>query len=439
MAQYAFTGGTATAIARSVEEAVDRGRLRPGEPLPSVRDLAVRLRVSPATVSAALRTLRERGVVVTRPRSGARVADRPPLPVAAELDVPDGAVDLGSGNPDLTLLPDLASAWRSATPVQEPYGQEGVIPELAEAAAARFAADGVGADHLAVVAGAMDGVERVLAAHLRLGDAVGVEDPAYPGVLDLVRAMGLRPVPIGVDARGPVPEALEAALAEDLHAVVLAPRAQNPTGAALTRDRARELRAALAAAPRMLVVEDDHAEAVAGAPHHPIAPGDRPWAVVRSVGKSLGPDLRLAVLAGDAETVRRVRGRQQLGPGWVSRTTQRLVVRLWGDAGAQAAVRTAAATYDERRRALSAALASHGIAASAPSGLNLWIPVRDEEEAVRGMAARGWAVRAGAPFRLRTPPAIRVTAARCPAECAPEVAADLAAVLRPRAGRTRAV
>jgi hypothetical protein len=65
------------------------------------------------------------------------------------------------------------------------------------------------------------------------------------------------------------------------------------------------------------------------------------------------------------------------------------------------------------------------------SGLNVWIPVPEEAAVVAGLLARGWAVRAGEPYRLESAPAIRVTAAALvPAE-AERFAEDLVAILRP--------
>ena len=82
-AQKYIKGSSAVEIAGHVEEAIRRGRLAPGDALPTVRDCAARLGVSPATVSAAWRTLRARGLIVTRGRRGSAVASQPALPPIA--------------------------------------------------------------------------------------------------------------------------------------------------------------------------------------------------------------------------------------------------------------------------------------------------------------------------------------------------------------------
>ena len=420
--QYQLSGSTASEIAASVEAAVAAGGLPAGAPLPSVRRLAASLEVSPTTVAAALAELRRRGVIVSRPRSGTRVAERPPLarPSAA---VPAGAVDLATGNPDVSLLPRLPVL---AAP-QRRYAAEPVLPELAEIAAAAFRADGVPATRVCAVNGALDGIERVLGARLSPGDAVAVEDPGWPGVLDLARALGLRLVPVAVDARGMIPAAVAAAVRSGIRAVVHTPRGHNPCGSALDAARATALRDVLPV--DVLVVEDDHLGPVAGTPWHTLATGRTAWATVRSVSKWLGPDLRLALVAGDETTLARVEGRQSLGPGWVSGLVQQLAVQLWDDP----AIGRAAAVYAERRDALAALVD----AAPAPSGINLWIPVPDEDAAVRSLLAEGWAVAAGTPYRLRTGPAIRITTAELAVEDAPRVAAAVARAVQPPR-RTRA-
>ncbi|MCZ9343582.1 aminotransferase class I/II-fold pyridoxal phosphate-dependent enzyme, partial [Streptomyces sp. TRM76130] len=217
---------------------------------------------------------------------------------------------------------------------------------------------------------------RVLAAHLKPGDAVAVEDPGWGSLLDLVPALGLRTVPVGVDDEGPLPEEVRRALTSGARALVVTDRAQNPTGAALSAGRAGALRSVLRDHPGTLLIEDDHGHRIVDLPLCPLAGTTRHWAFVRSAAKAYGPDLRLAVLTGDAVTLDRVRGRQRLGPGWVSRITQRAVARLWADGAVDPTA--VAAAYGRRRVALLDALARRGVAAHGRSGMNVWIPVPDE-------------------------------------------------------------
>jgi DNA-binding transcriptional MocR family regulator len=166
-----------------------------------------------------------------------------------------------------------------------------------------------------------------------------------------------------------------------------------------------------------------------------LARGHERWAVVRSVSKSLGPDLRLAILAGDATTVARVEGRQRVGTGWVSHVLQEMVETLWSDRKASARLAAAAAAYAERRRALLEALARRGIAARGRSGLNVWVPVPEEAAAVARLAEAGWAVRAGERYRIKSPPAVRLTTSRLEAKDAERLADALARAAVP-SGRT---
>ena len=150
---------------------------------------------------------------------------------------------------------------------------------------------------------------------------------------------------------------------------------------------------------------------------------------MRSVSKFLGPDLRLALIAGDPLTISRVSGRQRLGTGWVSHILQELVAELLDDAATVKLIRRASRIYKDRRAALTEALAGHGIGAHGSSGLNLWIPVAEESGAIQGLMAAGWAVAAGERFRSASAPAVRVTIAALARESAPGFAAALARVL----------
>lgn len=416
----------------SIERAIATGMMKPDEQLPPVRTLARQLGLSAATVAAAYRELGRRGIVHADGRRGTRVRPRPPLLTPAVPSAPPGVVDLSTGLPDPRLLPDmgpaLAAVARTAADSSRP--RESTDPVLIGRAREAFAGDGIEVGELAVVGGALDGIERVLHSHLRVGDAVAVEDPGFPPLLDLIAALGLDPQPVAVDEDGPLPGALGGALRVGVRAIVVTPRAQNPTGAALTAERAGALRRVLANHPDVLVVEDDHAGPVAGAPAQTLATPERRWAIVRSTSKWLSPDLRLALLAGDDQTLARVEGRQRLGTGWVSGILQAMVAALWGSARVRRLTERAAVSYAERRLALLRALADHGLEGQGRSGLNVWVPVGDEHATTRALLDSGWQVAAGARHRLRSAPAVRVTVAAMRAADAARIAAVIAAAQR---------
>jgi DNA-binding transcriptional MocR family regulator len=433
ISQFRPTGSSASEVVADVEAAVREGRLQPGAALPAVRTLAADLGLSPATIASAYRELRVKGVARGHRRAGTRITGAPPTAPRPPLVVPSGVRDLLVGAPDPELLPPI-SVPPTGPVSPRLYGDPPMSPALAVEAAGRLGADGIDSSHLAVVGGALDGVERVLGAWLRPGDHVAVEDPGYAPLLDLLAAMDMPVVPVALDDFGALPDSLAQALARGCAAAVFVPRAQNPTGAAWNQARAEELAAVLAAHPDVLVVEDDHAAEVAGAPAFTVTAGRRRWVTVRSASKSLSPDLRLAVLAGDAVTIARVEGRQALGTGWVSYLLQETVAALWRDPAVGQLLARAAAVYQRRREILIAELAARGISASGMSGLSVWIPVPDELSVTSGLLGRGWAVAPGERFRIASPPGIRVGIGTMTADEARRLAEDLSACLtfRPR-------
>lgn len=422
--RYSPRGSTAKEIAANFERAVAAGALPPGAGVAPIRLLAADLGVNPNTVAAAYRMLRERGVVETAGRRGTRVRSRPAItPVDRRaLEIPPGVRDLSNGRPAARLLPRLAEPLRrgAIAAAGRGYDDEDVDATLAAGARSMLSADQVPTDHLAVTHSTLDSVERVLRAHLRSGDRVAVEDPAWANLTDLLAAVGLVPEPVRVDDEGMLVDRLARALAGGARAVVVTSRAQVPTGAAVSIERARVLRRLLSKHSGVLVIEDDHAAGIAGVALAPLAGATDSWAYVRSVSKAWGPDLRLAVLAGDAATIGRVRAHQRLGPGWVSHATQEAVAHLWQDRHASAVVLRAEREYAKRRSELITALGERGVPAHGRSGVNIWVPVRDETAAVASLLGQGWAVAAGARFRLTSPPGLRITIATLrPAEVHP--------------------
>ncbi|MEV0280205.1 aminotransferase class I/II-fold pyridoxal phosphate-dependent enzyme [Streptomyces sp. NPDC050610] len=437
---YRIRGRRAAEIAAAIETAVAAGTMSPGSSLPTLRALAAELGVNPNTVGLAYRLLRERGVIETAGRRGSRVLHRPAHTPRHQipLHLPPGARDLSHGNPAASQLPSLREALLRVADetAREPllYGLPAEDKRLVDLALDQYLSDGLPPGPIAVTSGALDAIERVLQARLRPGDLVAVEDPAWSNLLDLLPALGLRTVGVAVDNDGPRPGDAARALASGVTAFVVTSRWQNPTGAAIGAQRAVELRRLLAARPDVLLIEDDIGHGLADTPYHPLCmqdgcPVTEHWAVVRSVAKLFGPDLRLAVLTGDAETVNRVRGRQRLGSGWVSHVLQRAVVHLWASEAVDRP--RVSAFYAERREPLIRALAERGVRAYGRTGLNVWIPVPDETSAVVALIQRGWGAAPGARFRSGARVGLRLTVSTLCPEDIPVLAADVAAALRP--------
>ncbi len=427
-----ISGSTAAEIADSVRVLAERRALAPGDVLPSVRALADSLGVNRNTVVAAYRQLAQAGLVESRGRAGTRVAGvrRSPQEGYAV-----GTVlrDVGTGNPDSALIPDPRGALSRAAGRAVLYGTPVIDPELDTWATAwmRDAFGDARALRLTITGGASDAIDRLLSQALTREDAVGLEDPCFLSSLNTVRLGGYRPVAIPVDSEGMTPAGLRAALEAGVRAVVCTPRAQNPTGASLTADRAAALREVLADHPYVLVIEDDHFSLLSQAPYHSvIGPAHRRWALVRSVSKFLGPDMCLAVAASDPDTAERLALRLSPGTSWVSHLLQRLAVAMLTDDAVTAQIQRAGVHYAARNAAFARLLTAAGLPTLPGDGLSLWtrlpVPAR---RAAEHLMRRGWLARVGDEFALDDPAAthhLRLTVHDLDDADAARLVADLA-------------
>jgi DNA-binding transcriptional MocR family regulator len=409
-----FEERTTRGLARAVSVAVGEGVLAEGAKLPPIREVATALRVSPSTVSAAWALLARAGTIRSDGRRGTTVATRRGSGPSRYRRALDRTVafrlDLSTGVPDPTLIPDLTPAFAqlSTAGTSNSYLDQPVLPELADVVLADWPYP---TDTIAIMDGAMDAVDQVASFLLRFGDSVIVENPCFPPLLDLLEALGVRTIGVDVDGDGLVPEAFAQALATGPRAVFLQPRAHNPTGGSMSEDRATVLAATLAGTGTV-IVEDDSTGAISATP--PISIGT--WLPeqtvhIRSFSKSHGPDLRLAALSAPNRILEPILERRLLGQGWTSRLLQRILLALLTDAGSQAQVARARDAYASRRVATVKAMSDHGVDVASRDGLNIWLPVRDETASMLSLASRGIGVAAGSPFEtsLSATAHVRVT------------------------------
>jgi DNA-binding transcriptional MocR family regulator len=408
---------SARGIAAAVGRLISAGELADGARLPTVRAVAGELGVSPGTVGEAWRLLGDAGLVSTHGRNGTLVngTERPRRPgrygrLGAR--VTGVSWPLASGTPDPSLLPPLdralARLHHSAAVVD--YLAPPVLPELAAVLQDRWPHP---VETVCLTSGCLDALDRLVRQLTRFGDKVVVEHPTFPPLLDLVAAAGAEPISVTLDDDGMDPAGLAAALTQRPRLVLLQPRAHNPTGITMTPSRAATL-AELVRPHPAIVIEDDHIGDLATTP--PVTLGAAiPHQTVRVLGfsKAYGPDLRLAAVGGPAGIVQTLADGMAIGPGWTSRLLQRLLADLLTDAATQTSLAAARRTYTERREQLIAGLAARGVELRCADGINCWLPVADEADALVRLATQGVAVAPGAPFMAEPDsPHVRVTVGR---------------------------
>jgi DNA-binding transcriptional MocR family regulator len=405
---------TARGIAAAVGRMITSGDLAVGDRLPTVRELATALGVSPTTVSEAWQSLASVGAIDARGRQGTFVR-RPTGPASPRRyrRVTEGpghfALDLSTGTPDPALLPDLGPviARVSRQSLTSSYLDHPVLPELDT----RLRADWpFTPEELTVVDGAMDALDRVAAVIVRLGDRVVVEQPAFPPLLDLLDLLGAEVIGVPLDSQGMLVQPLVDALRLGVRAVFLQPRAHNPTGITTTPKRAKQLAAALAKS-EAIIVEDDHSGDIASGALVSMGthlPGRTVH--VRSYSKSHGPDLRLAAVGGAGDVVSAVANRRLLGPGWSSRILQAVLLEMLDHGPTIDAILRARREYAARRAAVVDVFTACGVGCTGTDGINLWMQVGDERSSLITLAAQGIGAAPGEPFMVRPDvPSLRVT------------------------------
>ena len=395
---------SARGIAASISRLIRAGTLRPGEKLPTVRALARDLSISPTTVSEAWQLLGRIGAIEARGRLGTFVRDdRRPVGSRRYRTVTQRpsqySLDLSTGVPDPDLLPDVRRALErvSRRNLTTSYLDAPLLPALEELLRAQWP---FVPELVTVVDGAMDALDRILSCVARIGDAIVVEDPGFPPILDLVEQIGATVVPVGVDDEGVIPADLVRALTTRPVALILQPRAHNPTGASMSPARAAMLAGVLAGSD-VIVVEDDHSGDIACSP--PVSLGSflpERSVHVRSFSKSHGPDLRLAAVGGSGTVISQVVERRLLGPGWSSRLLQAVLLEMLRDPHTVETVAAARDEYAHRRAVVSAYLQSFGVGHRGNDGINMWVDVADERSALLSLAVRGIGVAPGTPFAV---------------------------------------
>lgn len=405
---------TSRGIALETGAMIRSGLLPVGTKLPSVRDLAFKLGISPATVSIAWADLRRHKIIGGRGRNGAwvmgdRFAPRPTrLPrLVSGGDYGPDILNLALASPDTELLPPLeqALAYGARASQLNSYQRVRILPELEVAVRPSWPYE-PGA--FLVTNGGYNAVYTLLHALVPPGTPVAIEDPTALRLLDILEDLDVPIIPVACDRAGPIPDALKEALKAKPMAFLFQPRIHSVTGRSMTQERLEALGDVLEGSGT-LIIENDGVGGVSEANRHSL--GRRfPDRIIHilSYSKTLGPDLRLAVLSSSASIVEQIQSYRSFSSGWTSRILQGAASWLLQDPETDAIVRRARVAYRERRHALAASLRKRHIEIDAGHGLSVLVPVVEENFALVTLASRGIAVHPGSKFSTKPTNSIRV-------------------------------
>lgn len=404
---------SALGIASTVTRMVRQGDIQPGSRLPTVRALAARLVVSPATVSAAWMTLRKQRIIDGSGRQGTWVLDGPRMIVPERFDHvakfwKGGALDLSAAVPDPALLPDpyhaIARAHRD--PNINSYARPDIIPALEEAVAPTWEWQ---PEQWLAVNGGYEGLGLLITSRVVPGDYVAVADPSTPRVLDILEQAGARTLPVETDNEGPKTASLMQALQRQPVAFVYEPRSSSRIGATLSGQRRDDL-ATVLEGTECLIIEDDGLGELSRAPYKGLgALFPARSVLIRTYSKSHGPDLRLAVIGGASDPVERARRLKQFGSGWTSRVLQGALAWMLSDDATCRQVAHARETYTERRHNMIHLFAERGVTVPDRDGLSISVPLLSEERGLLVLASHGIASDSDRSSSIRsTPPVARL-------------------------------
>ncbi len=416
---------------RHIRADIESGALAEGTRMPSKRELALRLTVSPVTVGTAYAQLVAEGYLRSVLRSGHFVnplGDRPAGSPAAQAVPPiepkpyaRPEFDLSTNAFDATLFPftvwaRLVRATLSDSPVDlltagHPQGSYALRKQIA-----RHLSDyrGIHADPERIVVGA--GSEYLTGLLVQLFGRTplyAVEDPGYPKIARIIAAHGGASVAVPLDLAGLDVERLRASKAKIVH---VTPSHQFPTGIAMPIGRRRELLAWANEQADRYVIEDDYDSEFrfAGSPIPALQGLDGSGRVVymNSFTKSLAPALRISYMVLPAELLARFRNELGHVACTVSNIEQETLARFMQEGRFERHLARMRNAYRARRDALLEALHHSPLkdrigVSNADAGLHFLMRVacgKPERELVDSAAAAGIRLAGLSAYRVATDP-----------------------------------
>lgn len=390
------------ALSRAIMEMVADGDLPPDTRMPTVRQIAAALAMSPASVAAAWRELVDWRVLETKRRGGTKVLGQALAPRATRFSVMMKAsegipLNLGHLTPDRSILPPLedALAFAATSPDLHVTTQTPLTLQLREVMEPLwpFPPQQMMATH-----GSIAALQLALETSVRPGDRVIVETPTVSRVLDILDAIGATAIPVRVRENGPDLEELRKALLMRPAAMIYQPVGSHPTGRSIDADWIEQA-GKLLADSRMPILELVQTPLLCPAPWMTLGRRFPQFVVhIHAYNFFLGGDMRVGVVGGSEYYIDRMWQKLTFSSGWVSRILQNALAFQLSDPGAKAKLDAFIATCNQRQAHMVCALRQSGFPLPKGPGPTIWLPVHDEYIVTNQLSSRGIVVHPGSYF-----------------------------------------
>ncbi|WP_245422526.1 PLP-dependent aminotransferase family protein [Rhizobium sp. AG855] len=377
------------ALYRSLRDLIESGQMRPGDKLPTTRDISSRFRVSRGAAVAAYEMLVADGFAEARVGAGTYVADAVPLrqaaPPAQPIVVEEARAPLpgalGCSTADETTLRifrmlmnrHLTQPSARHFHYNDPAGSLALRVEIA---AYLKAARGVVCepDQVIMTAGTQQGLDLAVRTLLKPGDPVWIEDPCYVAARDVFEASGLAITPVPVDGEG-IDVSAGMAAAPAAKAVYVTPSHQYPLGVTLSMARRLSL-IDWARRAGAYIIEDDYDSEFrfAGPPLSALQGIDGSGRViyVGTFSKTLLPGFRIGYLVVPRALRERILTIRRLTDRFPSTLAEDALTEFLRDGHFSAHIKRARKRVKAARDALVEALAGSPLSVSPPEqGLHL--------------------------------------------------------------------
>ncbi|HEX6176794.1 MAG TPA: PLP-dependent aminotransferase family protein, partial [Thermoanaerobaculia bacterium] len=387
--------------ADALERDIERGVVRDGQRLPTHRDLASALGLTPLTVTRAYKEAARRGLIESTVGRGTFVRAAVEMP-----RLESGLVDLTHnvvfGADPSMLEPRAVIALRSILRDEEYTPAEGTLRHRTTAAGwMRRAGLETNPDRVVLTGGAHQAMVACVAALCRAGEPVLAEELTYARFGTIGNLVHVPVHSVEIDDHGVVPKALEKSIhATSAKVIYLVPNFQNPSGSVMSEKRRREI-AAIAKRMDVFIIEDDVYGFLLDDPPAPIsayAPENTIY--ISSVSKSLTPSLRLGFASVPETLVERVTAACAALTPFTSTVSAELFTQLVDSGAANRTVEAKRATVANNRKAANRALDGLRVESHAMSP-HLWLELPrgvDAQEIAERARSRGVGVLPSATF-----------------------------------------